>query len=96
MVPKMAAGGWDAVHLGFEVHADLAFAIGDKDPLHAGDAFDLLKAVGLDVAEVAELVLGDAAVAHVDAGGFGDEFGEFEALTGQLGDLRACLGEFFD
>ena len=86
-VPKMAAGGWDAFHLGLEVHSDAAFAIGNEDPFHAGHVFDFLKAVRLDVAEVAELVLRDGAVAHVDAGGFGDEFGEFEALTGQLGDV---------
>jgi hypothetical protein len=80
-VPKVAAGGWDTFYLDFEVHGDAAFAIGKEDPLHAGHVFDLLKAVRLDVAEVTELVLRDGAVADVDAGGFRDEFGEFDAFT---------------
>jgi len=66
-VPGVSAGLGQAFEHGAVVQPDVGLAVGEEDAEHARRLGDLLQDVGADVPQVMLLLLGDLAVAAVDA-----------------------------
>ena len=90
-VPIVATRCWHTIDLFVGIDCHCVTAIGNKDPLHANNTFNLPQMVRLNVAMVSEFFFGDRTAAEVDARVCGYKFCKFEPFAGELCNLTAGL-----